>query len=98
MLIPVSEFRARIRERYKRQFEVHQAVAARVERAYQEHRQLVDPIHLAIDMLMTQAYKAHLSVRILAEHAHVEDAATISRRLLEISVQTVYIGEESEAA
>ena len=61
------------------------------------HRQLIDPIHLAIDMLMTQAYKAHLSVRLLAEHAHVEDAATITRRLLELAVQTVYIGEESES-
>jgi hypothetical protein len=43
-----------------------------------------------LDMLIIQGYKAHLSVCLLSEHGMIEDAATIARRLLELSVQAVY--------
>jgi hypothetical protein len=45
-------------------------------------------------MLMIQAYKAHLSVLLLAQDGHIEDAATICRRLLELAIQAIYIGAD----
>lgn len=48
-------------------------------------------------MLFLQASKAHASVALIAQHGLMEDAATIARRLLEISIQGVYIGAEQDA-
>ncbi len=47
-------------------------------------------------MLMVQCLKAHNTVSLLAQHGLMEDSSTIARRLLELSVQAVYIGMEDD--
>jgi len=91
-------FRASIRAKYPEAFRFFGKVAVELEGAVESPRGLVGELALAIDMLMGQAYKAHLSVYFLAEVAHVEDAATITRRLLELAVQSVYIGADDVEA
>lgn len=54
-------------------------------------------VQTAVDFLVVQAYKAHDAVAELAEVGLAEDAATVTRRLLELGVQAVYIGADSEA-
>jgi len=62
-----------------------------IEPALTTPRKHEDHIALVLDMLFVQVYKAHVSVRFLAEIGHMEDAATIARRLLELSVFAGYI-------
>jgi hypothetical protein len=52
----------------------------------------------ALDMLMQQGWRAHLSVQALAERRLTEDAATISRRLLELAIHAGYIASIDEYA
>jgi len=47
-------------------------------------------------MFMIQAGKSHAAISIIAQHGMMEDTATIARRLMELGVQSVYIGAESE--
>jgi hypothetical protein len=91
-------FRASIRAKYPDAFEFSGQVAVELEQAVETPRGLVGELALAIDMLMGQGYKAHLSVYFLAEVAHVEDAATITRRVLELAIQAVYIGGDDQEA
>ena len=91
-----EKFRATIRTKYPDAFALHRDVAAVLEYAVKQPRQLADTVARAADMLMVQAYKAHTSVYFLAVRAHVEDAATITRRLLEIAAQTLYIAGVSD--
>jgi hypothetical protein len=91
-----QDFRASIREKFAETFKFYSDVAVELEKGVESSRGLLGELALAIDMLMVQAYKAHGSVYLLAEVAHVEDAATITRRLLELAVQAVYIGADDQ--
>src|SRR5258708_39038412 len=51
---------------------------------------------MVLDMLMLQAFKAYGAVALLAQHGLMEDSATLARRLMELAVQSVYVGAESE--
>jgi len=63
-----------------------------IEPAVVTRRRHEDDTALVLDMLFVQAYKAHVSVRYLVELGHMEDAATITRRLLELATTSGYIG------
>lgn len=91
-----EEFRAAIRAKYPEEFLLCQDVAAILEQAVKQPRRLVNEVARVADMLMVQAYKAHASVYFLAVRAQIEDAATITRRLLEIAVQAIYITGDSD--
>jgi hypothetical protein len=91
-----KEFRTAIRTKYPEAFLLHHNVAAALEPAIEKPHRLADEVTRATDMLMVQAYKAHASVYLLAVRAQVEDAATITRRLLEIAVQTIFITGDSD--
>lgn len=65
--------------------------------AFMSERALQTEVELVIDMLMRQGYNTHHAIKPLASRGLVEDAATLARRLLELSIQTVYVGAESEA-
>jgi len=91
-VMTLAEFRARLRSRFKTAYELHRDVAHFLEPAVATPRKLVDEIHLALDMLLVQAYKAHLSVLRVADLGHMEDAATLARRLLELAVTAGYLG------
>jgi hypothetical protein len=85
-------FRATVRQQHAEALSIHRDVAIGVEEALLRERAHKDELGLALDMLLGQAYKAHLSVWLLSEHGHVEDAATIARRVMELVAQGVYIG------
>lgn len=86
-----------IRAKYRDAFSLHRDVATTLESAVRRTRRLADGVSRAADMLMVQGYKAHGSVYLLAVRAQVEDAATITRKLLEIAVQTIYITADDNA-
>src|SRR5712692_2214950 len=86
-----DKFRRRVRTKYKSAFVLHADVAALLDSVIAQQTHLRTDVARAFDMLMVQACMAHESVRCLAVRALVEDAATITRRLLEIAVQAGYI-------
>jgi hypothetical protein len=47
-------------------------------------------------MVLLQGLKSYGAVLLLAQHALMEDCATIARRLMELSVTAVYIGAEAD--
>jgi hypothetical protein len=85
-----------VRNAHAEAFAIHRDIAVTLEDAMLVPRVHPDEVSVVLDMLMVQAYKAHLSVSLLSEHAMVEDAATIARRLLELSVQAVYIAADDQ--
>src|SRR5689334_17959727 len=89
-------YRSDVRRRYAKAFELHRTALELIKPAVGSERRLESVVHVTLDMLMTQAYKTHYAVSVLAERGHVEDAATLTRRLMELAVQAVYIGAESE--
>jgi hypothetical protein len=93
---PVAQFRAMVRAAHAVAFTLHRDVAVTLEDAIIISRPHSNEMSIVLDMHMIQAYKAHLSVCLLCEHGMIEDAATITRRLLELSIQTVYIAAEDD--
>ena len=53
---------------------------------------------IAIDMLMYQAFKSDGTVSLLAQHGLLEDTATITRRLMELAVQALYLAADGNTA
>lgn len=90
--VAIDDFRKSVHERFETEFALHQRVSEFLEPAIAEARSLPEWPHIALDMLLVQSYKAHLSVRFVAEIGHTEDAATLARRLLELAVSAGYIG------
>ena len=93
---PVPSYRATVRNAHAEAFAIHRDVAVTLEDAFLAPRGHPDEVAVVLDMLMVQGYKAHLSVCLLSEHGMIEDAATIARRLLELSVQTVYMAADDD--
>jgi hypothetical protein len=87
-----ADFRANIRRKYAAEFQLHRDVAEALEPVVGAGRSFPTNAHIAVDMLLTQAYKTHFAVRLLAERAQPEDAATLTRRLMELAIQAIYIG------
>jgi hypothetical protein len=92
---PITSYRKQVLKTYRREFAIHTQVATSLEAALLLQRVHPTPVHLAVDMLALQSMKSHATVSILAQHGLMEDTATIARRLLELSIQVVYIGAES---
>jgi hypothetical protein len=67
-----------------------------MERALPKDRDLSDLVSRAVDMLFVQAFKSMTSVRELASLALSEDAATLTRRLMELAVRSIFIARDSE--
>ena len=92
----IDLFRQQVIEAHRPAFELHSKIAATFEAAIgnsRRHPQLVD---LVLDMLMLQAHKSYGAVALLGQHGLLEDTATISRRMMELGVQAVYIGAQSD--
>jgi hypothetical protein len=88
----LQKFKNRVRNEHPEAFRLHLTAAALVERALIVPRTHDTALALALDMHMLQAFKSHLSALVVAEHGHAEDTATLVRRQLELSIQSVYIG------
>lgn len=96
MVDKLSAYRKRIVRTYQREFTLHARVASTLETALLSSRPFPTNSHLVLDMLMVQCLKAHATVSLLTQHGLMEDSSTITRRLLELSVQAVYIGMEED--
>jgi hypothetical protein len=88
----LPNFKMRTREQHAAAFELHHDMAVAFERAVMTSREHDGAIALALDLLMLQGYKAHSSVRLLAECGHLEDAAALTHRLLEITARGAFVG------
>ncbi len=91
----IQQYRKRVLAAYPTEFAIYSDVAQTLEDAIQRPRNHPTLPHLVLDMFMIQGLKSCATVALLAQHGLMEDAATIARRLLELSVQAVYIGAES---
>ena len=60
---------------------------------YREHK-LTDEAKLALDLFTIQAYKTHYSIEPMVTQGLDEDAATLTRRLLALGVQIIFLSVE----
>jgi hypothetical protein len=89
--IDERSFAAAVRDDFRAEFEPCSEVSRLMGDSLVTARKVDTPLKQALDILMTQAYSAHLSVRQLCEAGHANDGATIARRLLELSVRAAYL-------
>jgi Family of unknown function (DUF5677) len=93
---PNAEFRSQLRERHADAFNFAAEVGRTIAEATVRTQRIPDDVGRALDMLMQQAWKAHSSVCVLTQRAFIKDATTITRRLLELSVQSFYIARPDD--
>ena len=92
------KFRALVLAAHRPAFDLHMNVLRRFEEAMVSTRELSNPTRTALDMLMYQAFKSSGALSLLTQHALLEDAATINRRLMELAITATYIyGDGVEA-
>jgi hypothetical protein len=84
-------FAAAVRDEYGDEFRLHYRVAAMLQSTISTERSFPTRVHLAVNLLMTQAFSAHISVGRLAEIGHAGDALTIARRLIELAARAAHI-------
>jgi hypothetical protein len=92
-LVEPAEFRARIQAKYAAEFGLYFEILNILEQAYRQQVSLPTDVHRTVDMLMLQSCRAYSSIYLLAVPAHIEDAAIITRRLMEIAVHAGFIIE-----
>lgn len=86
-----ANFAARVTAEHTDAFRLHSEAAILVEDAFTTPHVHGDEIGLTLDMLLLQGRNAHLSVWRLCQLALIEDAATITRRLLELEISAAYV-------
>lgn len=91
-----ADFHNATRTNFTPDFSLHSRVAEALLPFVLHERRVSAPCETALDFLLIQAYKAHDAVAVLAENGLIEDAATVTRRLMEVGIQAVYIGADSE--
>ena len=89
-----SVFRAAVIESNRPAFELFGKTAALLEGVVMRDRPHRSRFDLAIDILFLQAYKSFCGVYFLAVRGQGEDAATLLRRLLEITAQIGYLSHD----
>lgn len=93
---PASEYRKAVIARHREAFQLHQQTASTIgadlfgEHAFPTH------VEMVVHMLAVQAYKAHSAVSLLSQHGLWEESAASCRRLLELTIQAIFIGQESD--
>lgn len=97
-MTPLSpqQFRDATIARHRAAFDLHETVLREMERAITRGRDLSDVVSRAVDMLFVQAFKSLTAMGELSKLALTEDAATITRRLMELAVWTIFIARDSE--
>ena len=94
----VDAYRLKVLAAHRPAFDLYGDVTDEIERALRAPRRRPELTDLALDMLVGQAHKSYVAVALLAQHGLEEDAATAARRLLELGVQAVYLGADSDAS
>jgi len=92
--INAAKFKAKIIDSNRDAFDLFRDTCSLIEAAITEPRDITEPYARALDLLFIQAYKSYTAVYFLAVRGHGEDAATILRRLLEISLQVCYLAKD----
>jgi hypothetical protein len=83
--------------RHRPAFNAWLRLARLLEEAVVKGRKLDTAFDRALDIFFVEAFKSHQSLYSLCVLGHVEDAATIARRLFEIALQVDYLcSEETE--
>jgi len=90
----IQAFRERVLAEHRPAFDLHSEVLGRFEAAVTGPRDLSTPVRLALDMLMYQAFKSSSALSLLVQHALLEDAATLNRRLMELAIAAAYINAD----
>jgi hypothetical protein len=89
---------ARVTAAHRPAFDLWRDIASTYQQAQATPRGRPTDLHIVLDMLLLQASNARAALAILSMHGLLEDAATLARRLLEISIQATYIaGDDTEA-
>jgi len=86
-----SSFRATVINTNRSGFDLFRRTSELLEEVVTKPRPHTSRFALALDVLFLQAYKTFSGVYFLAVRGHGEDAATLLRRLLEITVQIGYL-------
>ncbi len=93
-----NTFQVAVRMRHEPAFLLCEDVVATLRPAISRPRRPRRAVPRALEFLMYQAHKTLLSVYVLSSRALTEDAATLTRRLLEIAVTAGYITHATSAA
>jgi hypothetical protein len=90
--LDVRVYAALMRDRFAAAFATHSIISELLQRGVATTRPLPTRRHLALNLLMMQVYTAHVSLAFVAEIGHAADAATLARRILELTARMHYIG------
>jgi hypothetical protein len=91
-----DEYRRGVRAKHHEAFVLWGKVARTYRDAMAVPRKRDTDLRIVLDMLMLQSANAHDAVSLVAEHGLYEDAATLARRLLELSIQATYIAKDDD--
>ncbi len=97
MAVSAAEYTSRVVAAHRPAFEMFTDVAGAFEDAIVRPRKHPSVVDMTLDMLFLQGHKTYGAVALVAKHGLMEDSATLARRLMEIAVQSVYIGAESDS-
>lgn len=89
-----AEYKAGMWDRHRPAFTLFQDTLHCVEAVIAHPRDIEPTFARALDMLFIQGYKSFSSIYLLCVRGHGEDAATILRRLLELSAQAIYLARD----
>lgn len=88
----IARYRAKVRSEHSRAFGLHQRVTEFLEAALLSSPGKSSVIDFALDLVMHQSYLTHSGVALLVEHGMQIEAATLTRRQLELAIMAVYFG------
>ena len=92
-----TEFIRRMIEENRLAFDLWKRVCCPLEEAVVRPRNIQPAFSRALDLLFIQAFKSFSSLYVLCARGLSEDAATILRRLLEVSNQAVFLAQDADA-
>jgi len=92
----IRAYTERVKAKHRQAFDIWREVATVYQNAQAVPRSRHSDLHIVLDMLMLQASNTHAALALLAQHGLMEDAATLARRLLEISIQATYIAADDD--
>jgi hypothetical protein len=87
-----------VRERHLQAFELCEDVLKAIQPAISKPRKPSHPVPRALELLMRQAHNTLVSIHTISLQSLSEDAATLTRRLLEIAITVAYIVNGASSA
>ncbi len=91
-----SQYRDSVVSKHRSAFLLHQETARAIEADVLGTHAFPTHVELVVHMLTVQAIKSHAAVSLLSQHGLWEETAAACRRLLELTIQAIFIGQESD--